>query len=65
MNYNDFIDFINERHGLDKTFADLENLITYGISWCEDGEDEDGNKTILCAQCKHYKECDAINDLFA
>jgi len=65
MTYQNFIDHINEKYGLDKSYQDLENLIAHGISWCESGEAEDGEKTTLCASCQHYKDCDAIYDMFS
>ena len=64
MSYNDFINYISEITGEDKTYADLENIINHGISWCENGEDENGETTTLCANCKYYKECDAITGEF-
>jgi hypothetical protein len=29
-----------------------ENLRDYGISWCEDGLDNDNDKTTMCYYCK-------------
>ena len=60
MGYRDFIKFISERTGEEKTYTDIENLIHYGISWCENGENERGEKTTLCVECQYYKECDVI-----
>ena len=65
MTYQDFISYINDTYELDKSYDDLENLISHGISWCEDGTDEAGEKTTLCAYCAKYRDCDAIHDLFS
>ena len=61
MAYNDFIDYITNYFDTEETYESPENIITYGISWCNEGEDEDtGEPTKLCAYCKYYKDCDAL-----
>jgi len=65
MSYIDFIKHISIISNVEKSYADLENIINCGISWCDQGEDENDEATTLCASCKHYKECDALYDRFA
>ena len=64
MSYNDFIAYIGKISGEEKTYADLENIIQHGISWCEDGRDENGEQTTLCAHCVHYRDCEVIQQEF-
>jgi len=61
--YKDFLTYASAITGGEKTYSDFENLINYGISWCEDGDAVDGTrKTTLCAYCKNFKNCDAVWD---
>lgn len=64
MTVQDIIDYGAEHFEVVISDEDAWKLYSHGISYCEDGETQDGDATTLCAKCRYFKECEAMADFY-
>lgn len=59
-NYDIFLRELIWRFGIEPERAN--NILKYGISWCDTGINSDGEKITMCCDCKNSSMCENLFD---